>query len=131
MPENAGGFEYAAGFMMATALLHAMGIAVGFHIEKANKRDAVAIATGASPMMGTPSTLPSRSDTAKAWPRRRPRPTRRRRNCVPRGIHTLGLKDGLGEIDTGTDDRHHGLLCCMVDCPPFSADPRGAVHPIK
>ncbi|RWB47284.1 MAG: HupE/UreJ family protein [Mesorhizobium sp.] len=39
MPENAGGFEYTAGFMIATALLLAVGVAVGFYIEKASERD--------------------------------------------------------------------------------------------
>lgn len=34
MPENAGGLLYAAGFMLATAMLHAAGIAVGFGIGK-------------------------------------------------------------------------------------------------
>ncbi|RVC83994.1 HupE/UreJ family protein [Mesorhizobium sp. M4A.F.Ca.ET.022.05.2.1] len=38
MPENASGFAYAAGFMIATALLHATGIAVSFQIEKASER---------------------------------------------------------------------------------------------
>ncbi|MER8930550.1 HupE/UreJ family protein [Mesorhizobium sp. M0859] len=38
MPENASGFAYAAGFMIATALLHAAGIAVSYHIEKVSER---------------------------------------------------------------------------------------------
>ncbi|MDQ6432566.1 HupE/UreJ family protein [Mesorhizobium sp. LHD-90] len=37
MPENAGGLAYAAGFMIATALLHAAGIGVGFMIGKAGE----------------------------------------------------------------------------------------------
>ncbi len=32
MPQDAGGFEYAAGFMVATALLHAVGIAGAFGV---------------------------------------------------------------------------------------------------
>lgn len=38
MPEDAGGIAYAAGFMIATALLHALGIALGFAIGKAGER---------------------------------------------------------------------------------------------
>lgn len=38
MPEDAGGVAYAAGFMIATALLHALGIALGFAIGKAGER---------------------------------------------------------------------------------------------
>lgn len=38
MPEDAGGFAYAAGFMIATALLHVLGIALGFAIGKASER---------------------------------------------------------------------------------------------
>ncbi|MER9664265.1 HupE/UreJ family protein [Mesorhizobium sp. M0159] len=38
MPESASGFAYAAGFIIATALLHAAGIAVSFHIKKASER---------------------------------------------------------------------------------------------
>lgn len=34
MPENAGGAAYAAGFMIATALLHAVGLGVGFLIAR-------------------------------------------------------------------------------------------------
>lgn len=37
-PENADGIAYAVGFMIATALLHALGIAVGFCIGKATER---------------------------------------------------------------------------------------------
>ncbi len=37
MPESAGGFAYAAGFMIATAFLHAAGIAIGFAIGKASE----------------------------------------------------------------------------------------------
>ena len=36
MPEDAGGVAYAAGFMIATALLHVAGIGVGFLIGKAS-----------------------------------------------------------------------------------------------
>lgn len=38
MPENAGGMAYAAGFMLATAVLHATGIALGFLIGSAGNR---------------------------------------------------------------------------------------------
>jgi urease accessory protein len=37
MPENAGGVAYAAGFMIATAMLHVAGIGVGFLIGKAGE----------------------------------------------------------------------------------------------
>lgn len=39
MPEGSVALSYAAGFMMATALLHALGIALGFGIAKAGERD--------------------------------------------------------------------------------------------
>jgi urease accessory protein len=38
MPENAGGLAYAAGFMIATALLHVVGIGLGFAIGKLGER---------------------------------------------------------------------------------------------
>jgi urease accessory protein len=38
MPENAGGAAYAAGFMIATALLHAVGLATGFLIARVGER---------------------------------------------------------------------------------------------
>ena len=38
MPEDAGGVAYAAGFMIATVLLHVVGIAIGFVIGKASER---------------------------------------------------------------------------------------------
>jgi urease accessory protein len=38
MPASAGGTAYAAGFMVATALLHAGGIAIGFLIGRAGER---------------------------------------------------------------------------------------------
>ena len=38
IPENAGGVAYAAGFMIATALLHLAGISIGFLIGTADKR---------------------------------------------------------------------------------------------
>ncbi|MCX5513144.1 urease accessory protein [Kaistia algarum] len=38
MPEDAGGLAYAAGFMLATALLHIAGIAVGFGIGKISEK---------------------------------------------------------------------------------------------
>lgn len=37
MPENAGGVAYAVGFMIATALLHLAGIAIGFVVGKASE----------------------------------------------------------------------------------------------
>lgn len=38
MPEDAGVVAYAAGFMIATALLHVLGIAIGFVIGRASER---------------------------------------------------------------------------------------------
>jgi urease accessory protein len=38
MPEDAGGAAYAAGFMIATALLHGAGIGLGFVIARASER---------------------------------------------------------------------------------------------
>lgn len=38
MPEGAGGLAYAAGFILATALLHAAGIGVGFAIGRFGER---------------------------------------------------------------------------------------------
>ncbi|WP_179039634.1 HupE/UreJ family protein [Rhizobium leguminosarum] len=38
MPENAAGAGYAAGFMIATALLHAAGLALGYLIGRAGER---------------------------------------------------------------------------------------------
>lgn len=38
MPENAGGAAYAAGFMIATALLHAAGLGIGFMIARFGER---------------------------------------------------------------------------------------------
>lgn len=38
MPEDAGGAAYAAGFMLATALLHAAGLAIGLLIGRAGQR---------------------------------------------------------------------------------------------
>jgi urease accessory protein len=38
MPKDAGGVAYAAGFMIATALLHVVGIAIGFVIGTASER---------------------------------------------------------------------------------------------
>lgn len=48
MPENAGGIAYATGFMIATALLHAAGLGIGFAIGKTSERNSriVAQATG-------------------------------------------------------------------------------------
>ncbi|MBX5171003.1 HupE/UreJ family protein [Rhizobium sp. NZLR1b] len=41
MPENAAGAAYAAGFMMATALLHVGGLALGYVIGRAGERQGV------------------------------------------------------------------------------------------
>lgn len=38
MPENAGGVAYAAGFMIATAVLHAAGLGLGYAIGKISER---------------------------------------------------------------------------------------------
>jgi urease accessory protein len=38
MPESMGGLAYAAGFMLATAALHATGIALGFLVGRAGDR---------------------------------------------------------------------------------------------
>ena len=38
MPENAAGAAYAAGFMIATAVLHAVGLGLGFMIGRAGER---------------------------------------------------------------------------------------------
>lgn len=38
MPENAGGLAYAAGFMLATALLHVAGLGLGFLVGRAGER---------------------------------------------------------------------------------------------
>ncbi|MDD1537950.1 HupE/UreJ family protein, partial [Bradyrhizobium sp. WBOS8] len=38
MPENAAGVAYAAGFMIATALLHVAGLALGYLIGRAGER---------------------------------------------------------------------------------------------
>jgi urease accessory protein len=38
MPENAAGVAYAAGFMIATAVLHAVGLGLGFMIGRAGER---------------------------------------------------------------------------------------------
>ena len=41
MPDNAAGVAYAAGFMIATALLHAAGLALGYVIGRAGERQGV------------------------------------------------------------------------------------------
>jgi len=38
MPEDAGGMAYAAGFLLATAVLHATGIVLGFLVGRAGER---------------------------------------------------------------------------------------------
>ena len=47
MPEGAGGVAYAAGFMPATALLHVVGIGVGFVIGKAGEKYGSIVVRGA------------------------------------------------------------------------------------
>ncbi len=44
MPENAGGLAYAAGFMLATALLHAAGLGLGFVIGALGKPRGLSLA---------------------------------------------------------------------------------------
>ncbi|MBX4960444.1 HupE/UreJ family protein [Rhizobium binae] len=43
MPENAAGAAYAAGFMVATALLHAAGLALGYAVGRAGERQGVLV----------------------------------------------------------------------------------------
>ncbi|MBX5150947.1 HupE/UreJ family protein [Rhizobium lentis] len=43
MPENAAGGAYAAGFIVATALLHAAGLALGYAVGHAGKRQGVLV----------------------------------------------------------------------------------------
>ena len=47
MPLNVGGAEYAAGFVLATALLHIGGIAIGFAMHKLSESKASKVAGGA------------------------------------------------------------------------------------
>ncbi|RUM23492.1 urease accessory protein [Rhizobium vallis] len=47
MPENAAGAAYAAGFMIATALLHAAGLALGYVISRAGERQGVFVTRAA------------------------------------------------------------------------------------
>jgi urease accessory protein len=47
MPEDAGGVAYAAGFMLATALLHVVGIGVGFLIGKTGEKYGSIVVRGA------------------------------------------------------------------------------------
>ncbi|MBX5159131.1 HupE/UreJ family protein [Rhizobium sp. NZLR3b] len=47
MPENAAGAAYAAGFMMATALLHVGGLALGYVIGRAGERQGVFVTRAA------------------------------------------------------------------------------------
>ena len=48
MPEDAGGLAYGLGFVVATALLHAVGIGIGYAIGRAGERhgDLVVRASG-------------------------------------------------------------------------------------
>lgn len=55
MPESAGGLAYAAGFMLATALLHCAGIAIGFLVGWIGERTgpvAVRAAGGLAALVG-------------------------------------------------------------------------------
>jgi urease accessory protein len=55
MPQDASGFGYAAGFMLATALLHGAGIALGLAVAKLGElagRRAVQVAGGAMALAG-------------------------------------------------------------------------------
>ena len=52
MPQTISGYEYAAGFLLAAALLHAAGIALGIVLERARWRVAQA-AGGAMALAGT------------------------------------------------------------------------------
>jgi urease accessory protein len=55
MPETAGGLAYAAGFMLATALLHGAGIAIGFLVGWVGERAgpiAVRMAGGLAALVG-------------------------------------------------------------------------------
>jgi len=55
MPDDAGGLAYAAGFLLATALLHVAGIAAGYLIGKAGERHGetvVRLAGGAAALAG-------------------------------------------------------------------------------
>ena len=47
MPEDAGGGAYAAGFMLATTLLHVVGIGVGFLVGKAGEKYGSTLMRGA------------------------------------------------------------------------------------
>ncbi|MBX4935765.1 HupE/UreJ family protein [Rhizobium bangladeshense] len=47
MPEDAAGAAYAAGFMMATGLLHGAGLALGYVIGRAGERQAVFVTRAA------------------------------------------------------------------------------------
>ena len=47
MPLNVGGAEYAAGFVLATALLHIGGIAIGMAMNKLSESKASKVAGGA------------------------------------------------------------------------------------
>ena len=44
MPENAGGLSYAAGFMLATAVLHAAGLGLGFLVGSLGGRRGLSLA---------------------------------------------------------------------------------------
>jgi len=52
MPLAIGGFAYSAGFAVATALLHACGIAVGIALDRPGLRNAARAAGGASAAVG-------------------------------------------------------------------------------
>jgi urease accessory protein len=55
MPQNVSGYQYAAGFMLATALLHGIGIALGLvagKLSEAGGRRAIQAAGGAMALAG-------------------------------------------------------------------------------
>jgi urease accessory protein len=60
MPLDTSGFEYAVGFMMATALLHAIGIGIGFAIGMTSKTlgdNVYRVAGGLASVAGVPFLL--------------------------------------------------------------------------
>lgn len=52
MPLNASGFEYGIGFIIATTILHIVGIAIGIALERFSKRSISQVAGGAIALSG-------------------------------------------------------------------------------
>lgn len=52
MPENSSGLVYAVGFMLATAILHAIGIGIGVGIQKVSTPVIVRFAAAAIALCG-------------------------------------------------------------------------------